>query len=269
MRIKLFCYLSIISIVTSCSLKRAKIDNSLKTYFDANQVEGSFTMLNNSTGGITIYNIGMDTLRVSPGGTFNIVSSLIGLEIGKIINENMPVKWDGVSRNVPEWNRDLTMKEAFKINALPYYQAIVRSIGTDTLKKWIDSLGYGNKNIKAPIDSFWINNTLKISPDEQLGMVKRLYFDQLPFRKSTQEIVRNAMLQQNNTAYSLSYQTGQGIDEQNNTLGWLVGWIEENRHVYFFVTLIKAKSTSINAAVAPIDITKNILKKYGFFEGKK
>ena len=47
----------------------------------------------------------------------------------------------------------------------------------------------------GPIDSFWLNNHLKITPDEQLGLVKRLYFNQLPFYNRTQEIVRKVMLE--------------------------------------------------------------------------
>ena len=108
------------------------------------------------------------------------------------------------------------------------------------MKHWIDTLHYGNKNISGAIDSFWLNNTLKISPDEQLGLVKKLYFDKLPFQKRTQQTVRDVMLQENNTLYKLSYKTGWGWDEAQNAIGWIVGWIEENRHVYFFVTLVKS-----------------------------
>ena len=104
---------------------------------------------------------------------------------------------------------------------MPYYQEVARRIGKDTMQQWIDSIGYGNKNISGPVDSFWLNNKLKISPDEQLGLVKRLYFDQLPFRKSVQQMVRDVMLQENNTAYKLSYKTGWGFDEDGNDIGWI------------------------------------------------
>jgi beta-lactamase class D len=253
----------------SCALKKAKIDNDLKQYFDEKNVDGCFTMLDNSNGSITIYNMGMDTTRVTPASTFKIVNSLIGLETGRITDEKMVIKWDGVKRWNEDWNKDLTMTEAFKVSAVPYYQEVAKRIGRDTMKNWIDSISYGNKNIRGPIDSFWLNNTLKISPDEQLGMLKRLYFDQLPFRKSTQQIVRDVMLEEDNTAYKLSYKTGWGFDEKNNALGWLVGWIEENRHVYFFATLLKSNNKDYDMKAVRLDITKEILKKYGFFQGKR
>ena len=77
------------------------------------------------------------------------------------------------------------------------------------------------------------------------------------------------MLQEDNTAYKLSYKTGWGYDEANNSIGWLTGWIEENRHVYFFVTLVKSSDPKIDMKRVRLDITKDILKQMGFFEGKK
>ena len=255
--------------LSSCSVNTAKIDNSLKKYFDENKVDGCFTMYDNATGDVMVYNLGLDTTRFSPASTFKIVNSLIGLQTGAIENDTMLIKWDGVKRWNEEWNKDMDMKEAFKVSSVPYYQEVARRIGKDTMQCWIDSVGYGNKIIAGPIDSFWLNNQLKISPDEQLGLMKRLYFDKLPFRKSVHEMVRNVMLQEQNTAYKLSYKTGMGFEENGNAIGWMTGWIEENRHVYFFVTFIKTPQKEVDMKTIRMNITKGILKQLGFLEGKK
>lgn len=254
---------------SSCSVNKAKIDNSLKKYFDAKNVDGCFTMLNNADGQITVYNMALDTMRLTPASTFKIANSLIGLQTGAITGEKMIIKWDGITRQNKDWNKDMNLKEAFKVSSVPYFQEVARRIGRDTMQQWIDTLSYGNRNIAGPIDSFWLNNQLKISPDEQLGFLKQLYFDQLPFRKSVQQQVRDLMLQEDNTAYKLSYKTGWGFDEKNNAVGWVAGWIEENRHVYFFVTLITTPDKQIDISKARMDITKDALKDLGFFEGKK
>lgn len=258
-----------IILIQACALKKAKIDNDLKKYFDEQKVEGCFTMLDNRDGSITIYNMALDTTRFTPASTFKIANSLIGLEIGKITSEKMIIKWDGVKRDNEEWNKDMDMTEAFKVSCVPYYQEVARRIGKDSMKLFLDTLSYGNKNMSGSIDSFWLNNKLKISPDEQLGFLKRLYFDQLPFRKSTQQQVRDAMLQEDNTTYKLSYKTGWGIDETNNQIGWLVGWVEENKHVYFFVTLLKTPNKDVDFKTIRLSITKNILNQYGFLKGEK
>ena len=265
-----FLFLCLISFAfAGCSVNQAEMDNNLKKYFDARKVEGSFTMLNNTNGKITVYNMAIDTSRFLPASTFKIVNSLIGLETGAITDENMTIPWDGVKRSNEEWNKTMDMKEAFKVSNVAYYQEVARRIGKDTMQHWLDTLSYGNKQMGKYVDSFWLNNTLKISPDEQLGLMKKLYFDQLPFRKSVQQTLRNVMLQEDNTAYKLSYKTGWGFDEEDHSIGWLVGWIEENSHVYFFATLLKSNDKNFDMKSARIGITKDILKEYGFFEGKK
>jgi beta-lactamase class D len=264
-----FLFIASLIVISSCSVNKATINNDLKKYFDSANVDGCFSLLDNATGKITVYNMKLDTQRVLPASTFKIVNSLIGLETGKITDEKMVIKWDGIKRWNEDWNKDLTMEEAFKVSAVPYYQEVARRIGRDTMKRWIDSLHYGNMNISGPIDSFWLNNTLKISPDEQLGLVNKLYFDKLPFEKRSQQIVRDVMLQENNTLYKLSYKTGGGFDEKNNAIGWITGWIEENRHVYFFVTLVKSGDKNIRMQQVRMNITKGILTGLGFFKGEK
>lgn len=269
---RIFTFLFLIScslfLVTSCSVNRAKIDDSLKKYFDENKVDGCFTLFSNSSGKVTVYNMQLDTMRFSPASTFKIINSLIGIEIGRISDEKMVIKWDGIKRSNEDWNKDLTMEEAFKVSSVPYYQEVARRIGKDTMQHWLDSLNYGTKKITTKIDSFWLDNSLKISPDEQLGLVKRLYFDQLPFQKRTQQIVRDAMVQEDNTLYKLCYKTGWGMDEQNNNIGWVVGWVEENKHPYFFALLVKSADENVDMKKVRENILKGILKQLGFLEGK-
>ena len=253
--------------ISSCSVNKAKIDDSLKKYFDANKVDGCFTMFDNTSGKVTVYNMALDTVRLTPASTFKIINSLIGLETGKVTDEKMVIKWDGIKRWNEDWNKDLSMEEAFKVSAVPYYQELARRIGKDTMQRWLDSLHYGNQTIGNRVDSFWLDNSLKISADEQLGLVKRLYFDQLPFQKRTQQIVRDVMTQEDNTMYKLSYKTGWGFDEKNNNIGWIVGWVEENKHPYFFVTLVKSPDKNIDMRAVRLKITKDILTQFGFFKG--
>ncbi|MBS1947784.1 MAG: class D beta-lactamase [Bacteroidetes bacterium] len=255
---------------SSCAPNNVTENNSLKKYFDSAQVAGCFGLFDNGQNDFTIYNLKRyRDSACTPASTFNIVNALIGIQTGAISDEHMVIKWDSVNRPNPEWNRDLAMEEAFKVSAAPYFQEVARRIGKDTMKKWIDSLGYGNKNTSGPVDSFWLNNQLKITPDEELGLVKKLYFDQLPFFPNTQRIVGRAMLQEDNSNYKLSYQTGWGKNESGNELGWVVGWIEENKHPYFFVLNIETSDHHIDMAKARINILKDILAQLGFFQGKK
>jgi beta-lactamase class D len=256
-------------ILSGCSTNNVREDESLKTYFDSAGVKGCFALFDNGKNDFIIYNLPRyRDSAYTPASTFKIVNSLIGIQTGVITDENMIIKWDSVKRWNPDWNKDLTMKEAFALSAVPYFQEVARRIGRDRMKIWIDSLGYGNRDISGPIDSFWLNNHLKIKPDEELGLVKKLYFDQLPFFKRTQEIVQSVMLREQNSNYKLYYKTGWGFPGNGIELGWIVGWIEENRHPYFFVLNFE---TPVPNRVYKVrtKLLKDILSHLGFFNGKK
>ncbi len=248
--------------LSSCTLNHAKIDNSLKKFFDSSNVEGCFALLNNQMGNITVYNMKLDTQRVSAGTSFKIPETLIGIQTGKLINEKTTLLNDS-SATGP------TLKEAFSNSDVSYFQSLAGEIGKDTLKFWLDSIGYGNKKINSSAGSGLLNNDLKISADEQLGLLSKLYFEQLPFQKYAQEMVANMMLQKDDSLYKLSYTTGTATDEEYQHLAWNLGWIEENRHIYFFVTLIKTPDKSMDVKTTAINISKSVLKELGFFKGEK
>jgi beta-lactamase class D len=256
-------------ILLGCSTNNVKTDDSLGKYFTENKVAGCFALLDNGTGEFTVYNLSRyrDSAYL-PASTFKIVNSLIGLQTGKISNDSMIIKWDGIDRGRSECNKDMSMYEAFRLSCPPWYMELARRVGKDTMQHWLDSLAYGNKMISR-IDTFWLDNSLKIKPDEELGLVKRLYFNQLPFHQRNQEIVKRAMLFEDNTNYRLSYKTGWGRTETGNQLAWITGWVEENKHPYFFVLNIESTDENADIPTIRMKILKGILGQLGFLEGKR
>jgi beta-lactamase class D len=165
------------------------------------------------------------------------------------------------------------MYKAFEYSAVPWYQELARRIGRDTMQRWLDTLGYGSL-VKKPViennlDTFWLDNSVKVTADEQLGLVKRLYFGQLPFQPRSQRIVKNMMLRESDSLYKLSYKTGWAATDKNHALGWLIGWIEENRHPYFFVLQVESPDPNFDMAPVRLNLLKDILRHYGFMEGKR
>lgn len=260
----------------SCQTDNVTIDNSLKKYFDENRVEGCFGLFDNGQGQFTVYN--MRRFRDSaylPASTFKIVNSLIALGTGRIFNDTVVVPWDHKIRVFPNgdtakaWNKDMNMREAFAVSNVGFYQEMARRIGKDTMQMMLDSLGYGNKKIGGAIDEFWLNNSLKITADEQLGLVKKLYFKQLPFQNREMEIVRDMMVREKTDKYILAYKTGWGSTEAGHQLGWIVGWVEENKHVFPFSMNLESTDNNIDMPTVRLNMLKNILKQLGFLEGKK
>lgn len=277
MRIFMYCIL-VITCLNSCSTNNVIKDNSLKKYFDENNVDGCFALLNNGTGKFTVYNLSRyrDSSYL-PASTFKIINSLIGLQTGKITSDSMIIKWDGVKRSNEEWNKDLTMIQAFRASAVPYYQEVARRIGKDTMEYWLNKIKYAAKSdkdsakffIRTKVDTFWLDNSVKITPDVQLGIVKNLYFGKLPFfYKYYQDVVKHVMPSEGNSNYRLSYKTGWGLNEHNHAIGWVVGWIEENEHPYFFVLNIESSNPGFDMKTVRMKMLKDILKHLGFMEGR-
>lgn len=255
--------------LAACSRTNVTVREDLKKYFDEYKVEGSFAIFDNSRGEHIIYNPQRDTTRFMPASTFKIVNALAALQTGRVTSDSSIVPWDSVVRSNPEWNKDLPLYEAFRVSSVPHFQWIARQIGRDTLQRYLDSIHYGNMKIGPRIDSFWLDNSLKISPDEQVGLVKMVYFRQFKFmRQSVQEQVKRMMIQENNVSYQLGYKTGWGKTEAGNELGWVVGWIEENRHVYFFALNLESADHQIDMRTVRKELLNKILTDLGFFKGK-
>lgn len=262
----------------TCSPNNVEQEESLGKLFTQRNVTGTFGIYDNGQDHFTIYNLKrFKDSAYLPASTFKIVNSLIGIETGRISDEKMVIPWDRVVRDFPQgdstksWNRDLTMIQAFEYSALPYYQEVARRIGKDTMQRYLDTLGYGsryNRAVVKTIDSFWLDNSIKITADEQLGLAKKLYFDQLPFQKRTQRIVRGLMIRQKNSNYTLAYKTGLGLSENGKSIGWVVGWIEENNHPYPFVLNVEG-AKGMDIGKIRMEILMDILKQLEFLKGRK
>ncbi|MHB1921336.1 MAG: penicillin-binding transpeptidase domain-containing protein [Chitinophagaceae bacterium] len=194
--------------MSSCALNNVKTRHDWGSYFQAHQVKGCFMLYDNAHGSFQIYHLKGTQLRFVPAGTFQIMDALVGLETGKIADTGIVSKWEGTSKPDTLWKQDLSLGKAFRTNATPYFQSLARSIGPVVLKFWIDSVKYGNMQIGGPIDSFWLNNSMRISADEQLGLLKELYFDQLPFQERSDRLVKDILLKEKTPQYSLFFQTG-------------------------------------------------------------
>ena len=254
-------------LANACAPNNVHIQKEWEKYFTDNRVEGCFMLFDNGKGSFKVYNIDRAKERFLPASTFKIFNSLVGLQTGVIKDTSMVIPWDGITRSRPEWNQDLSMQHAFRISAVPYFQEVARRITQPVMQRWLDSVKYGNMKISR-IDTFWLDNSLKISPDEELGLMKKLYFDQLPFNKLTMQWVRAVMLMEKTPQYELSYKTGWGFEGRKN-IGWVTGWIEENGHPAFFVLNIESEDPNIDMVTVRMKILKDILKDAGYMEGLK
>ena len=100
-------------------------------------------------------------------------------------------------------------------------------------------------------------------------MLKKLYFNQLPFFERTQDIVRRMMASESNSTYRFSYKTAQERRENGDGIGWVMGWVEENKHPYFFVVNLECADPAKDLRETGLVIVKEVLQQQGFFKGMK
>lgn len=187
--------------------------------------------------------------RYEPASTFKILNSLIALETGVVEDENELIPWDGTVYDTPEWNRDQTLRSAIRDSVVWAYQELASRIGRARMREYVDRVGYGNSDISGPLDYFWLDGGLRISANEQVEFLKRLYAGDLPFSDRTMAIVRKILVREQTPAYTLSGKTGSGRIE-TGWVGWFAGHVQTPAGAYIVAVNITSPSDDASGAVA-------------------
>lgn len=221
--------------IKSIPIFQSQFSRNLAKNFQEAKSDGCFVLYDLKRDRYIRYNANRCQKRFIPASTFKIFNSLVALETKAIADENTVIAWDGVQREFPVWNQDQNMRTAFTRSVVWFYQDLARKIGEERMKKYIQMVGYGNQDISAKIDSFWLNGNLRISPNEQVKFLIRLYKEELPFSNSVMKTVKDIMVIERKDSYTLSGKTGWSRSpDGTNNLGWYVGYVEKDNNVYFY-----------------------------------
>jgi beta-lactamase class D len=249
-------------IPTTTAMPVSEIKPELEKYFQG--FNGAFVLYDLNGNRYIRYHPERCAERFIPASTFKIMNSLIGLESGVIPDENYVIKWDGTQYDIPSWNQDHTLKTAIQNSVVWYYQELARRVGGEKMQHYVDAADYGNKDISGHIDTFWLEGGLRISADEQVEFLKRLYRGDLPFSQRSMNIVKEILVLEKTGTYQLSGKTGSGQRITPHE-GWFVGYLETGGNVYFFATNFESSSPDglANGDTAR-EMSQNILRGLGF-----
>ncbi|PSB05043.1 class D beta-lactamase [Merismopedia glauca] len=257
--------------VTPNSPKNLPVEIAVAQEFDFGRhfkqlgIQGSIIIYDRNRKRFHEHNLKRNVTRFSPASTFKIPNSLISLETKAISDEKEVINWDGVFREIDDWNQDLNIKEAFKFSAVWFYQVLARRVGYERMQQWLKKAKYGNQKIgsKEQIDRFWLDGTLQISPREQVLFMQRLYENKLPFSKRSLSIVKDIMVMEKKPNYTIRAKTGWfGFGTKTKPqIGWYVGYLEKGKNVYFFATNIDIRQEK--DAAARKELTYRCLKEMG------
>lgn len=210
-----------------------------------NGKEGTMVLMNLKNNKTYVYNEERSAERFTPESTFKVLNALIGLETGAVRDEYEVKRWDGVIREFESWNRDHSLASAMRESAIWFYQAMARDIEIGNMKYYIDEVGYGNQNLTGDIDQFWLDSSLKVSAVEQLGFMKSLVKEELPFTEKNQKTVKRMMIQEEQDDYTLHGKTGTRLTDMG--LGWYVGFVDTDKETWVFAVNLDGSGTEAKA----------------------
>jgi beta-lactamase class D len=188
--------------------------------------------------------------RLSPASTFKIPHALVALELGAVMPTSVE-QWDGRRyADQPLWNRDHTVLSAMKPSVLWFFQRIAPRVGAERMQPWLQKLHYGNADVSGDITRYWVNGTLRVSPDEQVDFLRRFYARELPVRPEFMQLIEESLAQAPGTVenargvhkltaqwpagVALNSKTGATTLASGESVSWLVGALSAGgrRHVF-------------------------------------
>lgn len=213
-----------------------------------------------------------------PASTFKIPNTLIALETKVASGPEFALAWDGVEREIDEWNRDHTLSTAFSNSVVWFYQELARRIGAESMQRWLDALDYGNRDIGGGIDRFWLDGALRISPREQVEFLRRLHEGTTPLSPATVTMMLDEIMidERRDDGTIIRAKTGwaRAQDFPNpdpsvigfeGDLGWFVGSVErpDGARVYFAMLLEAPPPRPDSFAADRRELTWTLLRELG------
>lgn len=166
--------------------------------------------------------------RYSPASTFKIPHALFALDSRVVHDEFEIIKWDGTRRSVPSWNQDQDLRSSMRHSVVWVFERFAEVIGESKEREYLGRIQYGNQDPtgKSP---FWVEGNLKVSAHEQIGFLRQLYRNKLPFDVADQRLVKEVILVEAGPDWILRGKTG-----WSGAVAWWVGWVEHPDGPVFF-----------------------------------
>jgi beta-lactamase class D len=191
--------------------------------------------------------------RLSPASTFKIPHALVALETG-VVSTSTIERWDGTRHpQQPSWDRDHTVLSAMTPSVLWFFQRIAPRIGASRMHDWLQRLHYGNADTSGDITLYWVNGTLRVSPEEQVAFLRGFYQHSLPIHGEHQLAIQEALNQQPGTQQNargvhtlaghwpahaqLNSKTG-ATTTPRESVSWLVGALTVSGRRYVFASAV-------------------------------
>jgi beta-lactamase class D len=193
--------------------------------------------------------------RLTPASTFKIPHALAALDSGVLAGPGVTFSYDGsLAASAPDvWKRDHTLATAMRYSVVWYFQRLATMLGPDREREYLARFDYGNRDSSSGLTSFWLDESLRITPAEQERFMVRLYQDALPVSRDAMRAVREILVQPSGVVVNamgehpfdapwpdetaVSAKTG-----SSESVTWLVGNVRRKGRSWVFVSCVTGSS---------------------------
>lgn len=228
--------------------------NDLASVFQEMSVAGTFAAFDANGNRLIVVDPERAARRYIPASTFKIPNTLIAVETGAVTAPDELFRYDGKPRAVKAWEKDMTLREAITVSNVPVYQEVARRVGLQRYATWMDRLDYGNREVGATVDEFWLKGPLQISAIEQAQFLGALAKGQLKASHQAQAIARDMIRIEAKGSRVLFAKTG-----WTGKIGWWVGWVEDGARATAFA--LNIDMPSVDMAPQRIALGKELMAR--------
>jgi beta-lactamase class D len=198
-----------------------------------------------------------------PASTFKIPHALIALQLGVVTDPEAIEPWDKSPQWMKQWERDHSLRTAIRDSVVWFFQRTAPKIGKERMQEWLAKMDYGNADASGPIKMFWLDGgSLKITGDQQLAFVQKLFAGKLPIDAAHVETVKDIIrgpiddwkgrlppgATPPQTSAVFRAKTGSESDPKGN-MTWWVGEVEGPAGAWVFVSRVRAEGEP--SAISP------------------
>ena len=232
--------------------------------------DATFVVYHSSSQQIIRHNPARAEQRFIPASTYKIPNSLIALDTGVADGAEYEIPWDSSIKPTEgfwsrEWSKNHTLRSAIRSSVYWYYQALAREIGEERMQNYVDQFDYGNRDLGGGIDQFWLYGDLKISPNEQVKFLERMYSEELGVSEESTQVVKDILVLEEMHSYRLSGKTGTADVTSTRELAWLVGFVERDNDVWFYALNMEGEQVweQWGSSSKRIALVRSMLQKLG------
>lgn len=258
--------------ISACRNVRIKEHQEWKAYFEKNDIQDAcFEIYDNNKEIASYFNKARCAERMTPGAVFDIFNALTALSSNVALDEQFKL---GITDSMTGMTDSLTLVQAFKQENSAYFEQLATLIDSQKMQFSLDTIQFGNRQMGGALGRFYKNGHLKITADEMVGFMKRVYHGELPaFDQRSIRLVQGMLLKETGTNEKLYYRYAD-IPQNDSTLHWLVGYMEHTEvlknpktgkddyipHPYFFAMNFTTAKSDKDWQPVSLQIVKDILK---------